>query len=327
VRPRRTGSRGGNPGKVSGVGQIRGGGTGNGEGTAETSLSAADQPVAARPASGESATNESPIGEPATSEPATSEPATVEPTAVEPATIEPPTVEPPTVEPPASEPPASGHPTGGPPSPDANRDRILTIPNGLSVLRLIGVPVFLWLVLGPHLDAWAVVLLIASAATDWLDGKIARAFNQQSKLGEALDPAADRLYIAATLVALAIRNIIPWWLVALLAVRELVVAGALGLLKRKLGFGTLQVSFVGKTATLCLLYAFPLLLLGTYAGNLGEVTRILGWAFACWGTALYWWAAALYLVQARDLLTGRETAPTVPAPNDDGIPQTSEGAA
>ncbi|HEX3751200.1 MAG TPA: CDP-alcohol phosphatidyltransferase family protein [Streptosporangiaceae bacterium] len=204
---------------------------------------------------------------------------------------------------------------------------MLTIPNGLSVLRLIGVPVFLWLVLGPHQDAWAVALLIASAATDWLDGKIARAFNQQSKLGEALDPAADRLYIAATLVALAIRNIIPWWLVALLAVRELIVAGALGLLKRKLGFGTLQVSFVGKTATLCLLYAFPLLLLGTYAGNLGEITRILGWAFAVWGTALYWWAAALYLVQARDLLTGRETAPTVPAPNDDGSPQTSEGAA
>jgi cardiolipin synthase len=194
----------------------------------------------------------------------------------------------------------------GPDSPAS--DRILTIPNGLSVLRLLGVPVFLWLVLGPHQDAWAVVLLIASAATDWLDGKIARAFNQQSKLGEALDPAADRLYIAATLIALAVRNIIPWWLVALLAVRELMVAGALGLLKRRLGFGTLQVSFVGKTATLCLLYAFPLLLLGTYAGNLGEVTRIIGWAFAGWGTALYWWAAGLYLVQARMLLTGEPAA-------------------
>ena len=191
--------------------------------------------------------------------------------------------------------------------PGDGQDRILTIPNGLSVLRLLGVPVFLWLVLGPHLDAWAVGLLIASAATDWLDGKIARAFNQQSKLGEALDPAADRLYIAATLVALAVRNIIPWWLVGLLAVRELIVAGALGLLKRRLGFGTLQVSFVGKAATLCLLYAFPLLLLGTYAGLFGEITRVLGWAFAGWGTALYWSAAALYLVQTRMLLTGRLT--------------------
>jgi cardiolipin synthase len=173
------------------------------------------------------------------------------------------------------------------------------------VARLVGVPVFLWLVLGPHADAWAVALLIASAATDWLDGKLARALNQQSRLGEALDPAADRLYIGATLVALAVRGIIPWWLFALLVVRELVVAGALGLLKRRMGFGTLQVSFAGKTATLCLLYAFPLLLLGTYAGTWAEIARIIGWAFAVWGTALYWWAAALYLTQTRALLTGR----------------------
>jgi len=188
---------------------------------------------------------------------------------------------------------------------DAALDRVVTIPNALSVARLVGVPVFLWLVLGPHADAWAVAVLIASAATDWLDGKLARALNQQSRLGEALDPAADRLYIAATLVALAVRGIIPWWLFALLVVRELVVAGALGLLKRRMGFGTLQVSFAGKTATLCLLYAFPLLLLGTYAGTWAEIARIIGWAFAVWGTALYWWAAALYLTQTRALLTGR----------------------
>jgi len=187
----------------------------------------------------------------------------------------------------------------------ADLDRVVTIPNALSVARLVGVPVFLWLVLGPHADAWAVALLIASAATDWLDGKLARALNQQSRLGEALDPAADRLYIGATLVALAVRGIIPWWLFALLVVRELVVAGALGLLKRRMGFGTLQVSFAGKTATLCLLYAFPLLLLGTYAGAWAEIARIIGWAFAVWGTALYWWAAALYLTQTRALLTGR----------------------
>jgi cardiolipin synthase (CMP-forming) len=199
-------------------------------------------------------------------------------------------------------------------SEDRSADRVLTVPNALSVARLLGVPVFLWLVLGPEADAWAVVLLIASAASDWLDGKIARAFNQQSRLGEALDPAADRLYIAATLVALAVREIIPWWLVALLAARELLVAGALALLKRKMGFGTLQVSFAGKTATLCLLYAFPLLLLGTYAGTWAEVARIFGWAFAIWGAALYWWAAALYLIQAHALLTGR----MAPDPDPEG---------
>lgn len=187
-------------------------------------------------------------------------------------------------------------------------DRVLTIPNALSVARLLGVPVFLWLVLGPKADGWAVALLIASAVSDWLDGKIARALNQQSRLGEALDPAADRLYIAATLIGLAVRGIIPWWLVALLAAREVTVAAALGLLKRRLGFGTLQVSFAGKTATLCLLYAFPLLLLGAYAGPGAEAARVIGWAFAGWGTALYWWAAGLYLTQAHGLLTGRVAA-------------------
>src|SRR5215468_12587161 len=140
--------------------------------------------------------------------------------------------------------------------------RVVTIPNAISVARLAGVPVFLWLVLGPRSQAgdwWAVGLLIASGLSDWLDGKIARALNQQSRLGQVLDPAADRLYIVATLVALAVRAIIPWWLVALLAAREVLMAAVLWLLRRR-GWAALQVSFVGKAATLCLLYAFPLLL-------------------------------------------------------------------
>jgi len=184
-------------------------------------------------------------------------------------------------------------------------DRVLTIPNAISVARLAGVPIFLWLVLGPRTataDYWAVGLLIVAGASDWLDGKIARALNQTSRLGQVLDPAADRLYIAATIVALAVREIIPWWLVALLAARELVVGGALGVLKRRVGLGTLQVSLVGKAATLCLLYAFPLLFLGDHAGWGGTLARIIGWAFAIWGTVLYWWAAMLYLTQVRSLV-------------------------
>jgi cardiolipin synthase len=183
-------------------------------------------------------------------------------------------------------------------------DRVWTIPNGLSAARLAGVPVFLWLVLGLRSatgDYWAVGLLIVAGATDWLDGKIARALNQGSRLGQVLDPAADRLYIAATIVALAVRAIIPWWLVAVLALRELVVGGALAVLKRRVGFSTLQVSLVGKAATLCLLYAFPLLFLGDHPGWGGTLARVIGWAFAIWGTVLYWWAAMLYLAQVRSL--------------------------
>jgi len=179
--------------------------------------------------------------------------------------------------------------------------RIWTVPNGISFARLLGVPVFLWLVLGPKADGWAVGLLIAAAASDWLDGKIARAWNQESRLGQLLDPAADRLYIAATLVGLAVRGIIPWWLVALLVARELVLGLAL-LVLRRFGYPALQVSFLGKAATACLLYAFPLLFLGAHAGTPAQIARIVGWAFAIWGSALYWWAAGLYLTQARSLV-------------------------
>ena len=167
-------------------------------------------------------------------------------------------------------------------------------------------PVFLWLIVGVQTTAgdwWAVGLLLAAGFSDWLDGKIARALNQQSRLGEVLDPAADRLYIVATLVALAVRAIIPWWLVGVLAARDLLMAGVLAVLRRH-GWGTLQVSFVGKTATLCLLYAFPLLLLGAHVASYAETVRVAGWTFAIWGSALYWCAALLYIVQARRLLAG-----------------------
>ena len=206
---------------------------------------------------------------------------------------------------------------GGPGSPPVRaqpvpdpQERVVTIPNAISIARLAGVPVFLWLALVPRTgsaDAAAVILLTAAGVSDWLDGKIARALNQQSRLGQLLDPAADRLYILATLFALAVRAIIPWWLVGLLVGRELLLGGALARL-RSGGYGPLQVSFVGKAATLCLLYAFPLLLLGAHPGTMSMIAQIIGWAMAIWGTALYWCAAGLYLVQARTLLKAAGSA-------------------
>jgi cardiolipin synthase len=189
--------------------------------------------------------------------------------------------------------------------------RIWTIPNIISLARLVGVPVFLWLVLGPRsptADWWAVGILIASGLSDWLDGKIARAFNQQSRLGQLLDPAADRLYIVATVIALAIRGIIPWWLVIVLGTREVLLAIMLAVLRRH-GWGALQVSFIGKAATLALLYAFPMLFLGSHPTSYAELTRVVGWAFVIWGSALYWCAGLLYIVQARRLLAAGPPAP------------------
>jgi cardiolipin synthase (CMP-forming) len=194
-------------------------------------------------------------------------------------------------------------------------DRIVTWPNALSALRLAGVPVFLWLVLVPRTataDLIAAGILGLAGITDWLDGKLARMLNQQSRLGQLLDPAADRLYIAATIIALAVRGIMPWWLFAAIAGRELIVGVALLVLQRRTVYGALQVSFVGKAATLCLMYAFPLLFLGDHSGTAAEVVRVIGWAFAIWGIALYWWAAMLYLTQVRDLVkeSGVEGAAT-----------------
>ena len=186
-------------------------------------------------------------------------------------------------------------------------DRIVTWPNALSALRLAGVPVFLWLVIGPRTvttDLIAAGILGLAGITDWLDGKLARMLNQQSRLGQLLDPAADRLYIAATIIALAVRGIIPWWLFGAIAGRELCVAVALLVLQRRTEYEALQVSFVGKAATLCLMYAFPLLFLGAHGGPVAEAVRVLGWAFAIWGTALYWCAAMLSLSQERDLVKG-----------------------
>jgi cardiolipin synthase len=180
-------------------------------------------------------------------------------------------------------------------------DRIWTVPNGLSALRLVGVPFFLWLALGPKADGWAVIILMVAGFTDYADGKIARRYNLQSRLGELLDPAADRLYILATLAALTARGVVPIWLSAVIVGRDLVLSVGLLALKRA-GFGPPPVHFLGKAATLNLLYAFPLLLLSVDHNTLGHVVRPLAWSFTGWGDALYLWAGWLYLLQERRLL-------------------------
>ena len=180
-------------------------------------------------------------------------------------------------------------------------DRVVTLPNALSALRLALVPVFFWLVLS-HRDGWALAVLFVSGWTDYFDGVLARRFNQVSRLGQLLDPAADRLYILATLVGLAWRGVVPWWLLVLVVGRDVLLSGTIPLLARY-GYGPLPVHFLGKAATFNLLYAFPLLLLAQLDTPVAEVARVFGWAFAWWGTALYWWAGWLYVRQVRDVVT------------------------
>ena len=184
---------------------------------------------------------------------------------------------------------------------DSLSDRVLTLPNLLSLVRLLGVPFFLWLLLGPHADGWAIVVLALSGVTDWADGKLARALGQSSRLGALLDPAADRLYIVATLLALAVRQIVPLWLVCVLVGRELVL-GVMLLVLRRYGYPPLQVHYAGKAATFLLLYAFPMLLLAHGAGPVAAVARPIAWALTLWGTGLYVFAGVLYVVQVAGIV-------------------------
>ncbi len=184
-------------------------------------------------------------------------------------------------------------------------ERILTVPNALSFVRLLLVPVFLWLVLGPQWDELALVVLMVSGITDYLDGKLARSLNQMSKIGAILDPVADRFYILAVVIGLGVRDIIPWWLAIILPLRDVFLFCLVPFLRTR-GYSSLPVHFLGKAATASLLYAFPLLLLGDADGTIADLANVFGWAFTAWGVSLYWWGGVLYALQVRRLMTTTE---------------------
>ena len=170
---------------------------------------------------------------------------------------------------------------------------LLTLPNALTGLRALGIPLFIWLALALEADGWAIFVLALGGASDYFDGKVARALNQESRFGEIADPTIDRLYIATTLVVLYIRDAIPLWLIAILVVRDLVMLVIASVLQLR-GYPQLKVTYLGKAATFNLLYAFPLLLLAQADSTAGEVAFIFGWAFALWGVALYLGTAVGY---------------------------------
>lgn len=174
-------------------------------------------------------------------------------------------------------------------------NRVWTVPNVISLLRLALVPVFAWLILTQQ-DVAAVVVLVVAGATDWFDGVVARRFNQVTRLGQLLDPAADRLYILVTLIGLGSRGFVPWWLVAVIVGRDVLLTGLLPVLRRR-GLAPLQVHVAGKAGTFALMYSFPLLLLAHLDGALGHLSLVVGWAAALWGIGLYWLSAIIYIRQ------------------------------
>jgi cardiolipin synthase len=177
------------------------------------------------------------------------------------------------------------------------RDRVVTVPNVLSVLRLVLVPVFLYLLLVAHSNGWAVGVLMFSGFSDWADGKIARMVdNQSSRLGELLDPAVDRIYMLTVPLAFGFAHIVPWWIVITLIGRDAILAATLPLLRSR-GLTALPVTYIGKGATFALMSGFPLILLGQWDALWSRVILACGWAFVIWGLALYLWSAVLYLLQ------------------------------
>ena len=177
------------------------------------------------------------------------------------------------------------------------RDELLTVPNMLSILRLVLVPVFLLLLLANQ-SGWALLTLVIASATDFLDGYLARKLNQQTRLGQLLDPAADRLYILATLIGLAVTSHIPAWLPFVIISRDVVLAATYPILAKR-GYGPLPVHYLGKAGTFALLYAFPLLLMADVFSGAKMFILPLAWAFAVWGIGLYWWSGYIYLKQLR----------------------------
>lgn len=173
--------------------------------------------------------------------------------------------------------------------------RVLTIPNILSFIRLLLVPVFLVLIIRGE-DGFALLVLVVSSITDYLDGVLARRLNQVSRLGQLLDPAADRLFIFTALIGLAARGVIPWWLVGAIVGRDVLLL-VLGVILANNGFGPLPVHHLGKVATFCLFYALPILMIGQAFPAVAWITAPVGWAFALWGAFLYWWAGVIYLIE------------------------------
>jgi cardiolipin synthase len=209
------------------------------------------------------------------------------------------------------------------PAPDrpSNQGRVLTIPNVISVLRLAAIPVFLWLLFSADEPLWAVGVLAVLGATDWVDGWIARHFDQGSDLGKVLDPVADRVLLLTATLALLVDGSVPVWVGVAVLAREAVISIAV-LALAAAGARRIDVQWVGKAGTLALMFALPgfLLVDSVDPGTGRDLLEVATWAFTIGGLALSYYAALQYVPLARAALrdgraasTTHETVPEVPA--------------
>ncbi|MBV8464016.1 MAG: CDP-alcohol phosphatidyltransferase family protein [Acidimicrobiales bacterium] len=184
---------------------------------------------------------------------------------------------------------------------DEGADRILTLPNAITLVRLACLPVFLWLLFGLHAQTGAAVLLGVLGATDWVDGFVVRRLHQVSTLGKVLDPVADRLLVVTAVVAIVVHGAVPVWFGAATLAREIVVSAAV-LLLASLGASRIDVLWVGKAGTFALMFAYPAFLL-SYGNAAWQVPfRAFAWFAGIGGLSLAWVAALAYVPVARRAL-------------------------
>jgi len=188
-------------------------------------------------------------------------------------------------------------------------DRIWTVPNVISFLRLLTVPVFFWLLVSGNFG-WALGVLVFATTSDFVDGFIARRFNQITRLGMYLDPISDRLFIAASVLALVIRDMIPFALVAAIIARDVLLLAVF--LARRLRIQDVpRVTFVGKTGTFVLFVAFPVIVLGAVWPDADLPLETIGWALGVIGGVIYWVAGVGYLRELLRTNPSSATRPTV----------------
>jgi cardiolipin synthase len=194
--------------------------------------------------------------------------------------------------------------------------RILTVPNAITTVRLLCIPLFLWLLFGrPNGRYGAAFLLGALGATDWVDGFLARRLGQVSELGKILDPTADRLLLGVAVVSILIDGSVPLWLGIVVLLREVLVAAAAVVLAAA-GARRIDVQWAGKAGTLSMMVAFPLFMVAHSTAGWRDVAHVLAWAFAIPGICFAWYAAVTYVPMARRALAeGRAGRPAKMAVN------------
>lgn len=199
---------------------------------------------------------------------------------------------------------------------DEGLDRVFTVPNVVTMARLLCIPLFVWLLFGAREQTAAAILLAVLGATDWVDGYVARHFGQVTTLGKVLDPLADRVLVGTAVISILVYGAVPLWFGIATIAREVLVS-AMVLLLASLGASRIDVLWVGKAGTFGLMFAYPTFLLGYGDASWQEPIKVIAWVTGIVGLALAWYAAGSYIGPARKALRDGRAARRSPEAEPD----------